>query len=342
MKRLNPRKAFTLIELLVVIAIIGVLIGLLVPAVQKVRESANRASCLNNLKQIGLALHSYHDAKGSFPQNHRPPSAAGSTVRVRWFTRLLPYLEQGSLASRYDESTNWDSPVNLPVTSAPLRIAQCPSAPSADRLDNNPAATTPQGWGANNPPSVAVTDYAGVYGIHPTFITANNLTIANPSGVISNNNAGLGDRGAVTIADIADGASNTVAVIESAGRPYLYNQGGVRQSLDLTAHVVNGGGWSRPASEYWLIGFADKAGTIPGGSHAVNAANGIDFAGVYPSTTTSIPGVVPTLNTDPSGQFFGFHGSGANALFADGSVRLIDQTITPAALASLITRANND
>src|ERR1700674_4174259 len=103
------RIGFTLIELLVVIAIIAILIALLVPAVQKVREAANRTTCQNNLKQIGLAVHAYHDGKNLLPQNHRPASAAASTVRERWFTKILPYLDQGPLWNQYDESSNWDS-----------------------------------------------------------------------------------------------------------------------------------------------------------------------------------------------------------------------------------------
>jgi prepilin-type N-terminal cleavage/methylation domain-containing protein/prepilin-type processing-associated H-X9-DG protein len=323
------RQAFTLIELLVVIAIIAVLVGLLLPAVQKAREASNRSQCQNNLKQIGLALHNFHDNFKYLPQNHRPANASASSVRERWFTKILPYIDQQPLYSQYDETTNWDSATNLPVTSIPLAIAQCPSAPSPNRLDVDPA-----NGGFGSTPVVAVTDYAGNYGVHPSF--PNYGTIANPYGVITNN-VGT-DSSVITLTDITDGTSNTIAVAESAGRPYLYNQGGVRQGLDLTKHSVNGGGWSRPASEFWLIGFQDKAGTIPAGTYVVNAANGVDTGGTYP---LAVPGGSP-LGTDPSGQIFGFHNTGANILLADGSVRLIDQSISATIVAALITRANND
>ena len=346
------RRAFTLIELLVVIAIISVLIGLLLPAVQRVREAANRSQCQNNLKQIGLALHNFHDQYRVLPQNHRPRSAAASTVRERWFTRILPFLEQGAIYSEYDQSSNWDSttasspavapgyPGNLSLTSLPLAIAQCPSTPDATRLDYDPQGHGDAGWAAPNTPLVAVTDYAGSYGVHASFIAANSgipsiASISNPYGVITNN---VGPSTApIRLTDILDGTSNTIAVVESAGRPFLYNQGGIQQGSDLTAHGVNGGGWARPASEFWLIGFQDTAGTVPGGPHTVNAANGLDTGGQFPLKTPA-----PALGTDGSGQIFAFHGGIANVLLADGSVRTLDQAVSPAVIAALITRANND
>lgn len=337
------RSAFTLVELLVVIAIIAVLVGLLLPAVQKVRDAAARSQCQNNLKQLALGIQNFHDARRYLPQNHRPTGAANS-VRKRWFTLILPYIDQNPLAVGYDDTTNWDSATNLPVTSVPIKIAQCPSAPAQDRLDNNPAGTSPKGWGANNPQVVAVTDYAGVYGVHPSFSAVTGISPANPYGVITNNVSATGETAKVTLTDITDGTSNTILLAESAGRPYLFNQGGVRQGLDLTANAVNGGGWARPASEIWLIGFADKLGVNPAGPYTVNAGNGIN-AGNGSAGSATYPLTVPAgfpLGTDGSGQIFGFHTSLANVVFADGSVHPIDSGIAPAVIAALVTRAAND
>jgi prepilin-type N-terminal cleavage/methylation domain-containing protein/prepilin-type processing-associated H-X9-DG protein len=326
-RRPSRSQAFTLIELLVVIAIIGVLIGLLLPAVQKIREAAARTQCVNNLKQIGLALHAYYDAKKSFPGNHRP--AALTSARERWFTKILPFLEQGNLYKQYDPLTNWDSPANLPVTATPLQVAVCPSTPNGNRQDFDEAN------GFSNP-IVAVTDYAGVYGLWPTFLSANGITQANPLGALTKV-----DGQSLTVADIRDGLSNTIHVVESAGRPFVY-QNGALVSQNVFQDQVLGGGWCRPASDIWVIGFADRAGTIPGGPYAINAANGLDCFAKYPA---QVPAGAPT-GTDGTGQIYSFHAAGANVLFADGSVHFLDADptagISPAVLAALVTRAGSE
>ena len=115
----------------------------------------------------------------------------------------------------------------------------------------------------------------------------------------------------ITLSDITDGTSNTIFVVESAGRPYLYQEG-VRQGLDLTVHGVNGGGWARPASDIWLIGFADRQGLVPVGPNAINIANGLDTGGVYPLTVPA----GNTLGTYGSGQIYSFHAAARMPFFA--------------------------
>src|SRR5881275_1807597 len=133
MRFLRPR-AFTLIELLVVIAIIAVLIGLLLPAVQKVREAANRMSCTNNLKQIGLALHSYHDGMGFFPPgyldgNTDPNSTPDNDVGPGWgwASFLLPYLEQGNIYKQINFNQGIGTGSNAAVAQMSLKVYLCPS-----------------------------------------------------------------------------------------------------------------------------------------------------------------------------------------------------------------------
>src|SRR5438128_8237330 len=132
-RRRRPwRTAFTLIELLVVIAIIAILIALLVPAVQKVREAAARTQCLNNLKQIGLALHSYHDVRRRLPPGGvsqiTTPAPPSSEAGLSWQVLILPYIEQGNLSAKFDPTLGFRSTINWPLGLIQVPIYFCPSA----------------------------------------------------------------------------------------------------------------------------------------------------------------------------------------------------------------------
>jgi prepilin-type N-terminal cleavage/methylation domain-containing protein/prepilin-type processing-associated H-X9-DG protein len=185
-----PRRGFTLIELLVVIAIIAILIGLLVPAVQKVRTTAARAQCANNLKQIGLALHSYHDQYKHLPPprgNHIPTPVF--TEFRGWMCEILPYLEQSNLATHMYTNpwyTGFFANFNKPVA-----LYLCPSDPRD--LQN-----VPSGNGA-------LTSYVGATGSDIDI----NVQFNGPSNGIFNVSSG-----GIRLLDITDGTSNTLMVGE--------------------------------------------------------------------------------------------------------------------------------
>jgi len=145
MRRTRP--GFTLIELLVVIAIIAVLLGLLVPAVQKAREAASRMKCQSNLKQLNLALHNYHDANGKFPTSRAVPLAIGvPAISYSVQTHLLPFVEQDNVFRTIDFSVNWADPKNTLPRGTVVSVFICPSDP---RVSSVPAGWAPSSYRAN-------------------------------------------------------------------------------------------------------------------------------------------------------------------------------------------------
>jgi prepilin-type N-terminal cleavage/methylation domain-containing protein len=185
-------KGFTLVELLVVIAIIAVLIGLLLPAVQKVREAASRIQCLNNLKQLGLALHHYHGSYERFPPAY---SASALNSGPGWGTSILPYVEQAALAQQVPTGPPfWGGSQAVSTLTdggqTPIKVFRCPS-------DTGPAFSVDQG-------SFAVSNYRATYGTQLSVIYT---AYADVGGVMFQNSR-------TRIADVTDGTSNTTLVGE--------------------------------------------------------------------------------------------------------------------------------
>src|SRR5438046_1669421 len=209
MTRLTPsrRQGFTLIELLVVIAIIGVLIGLLLPAVQKVREAAARTQCKNNLKQIGLAFHNYHAAQGSFPPGFASQAATVDGPSLGpgwgWAAHLLPYFEQDNLYRQIDFTKDIAHPANAQARMTSLRIFLCPS-------DNSPRPTfTVRDDAGTAICDVAFANYVGMAGVYE--VTGYPDTSNGSPGVLLRNSR-------VRVTDITDGSSNTLFVGERASK----------------------------------------------------------------------------------------------------------------------------
>jgi prepilin-type N-terminal cleavage/methylation domain-containing protein len=328
------RSGFTLVELLVVIAIIGILVALLLPAVQSAREASRRTSCQNNLRQIGLAIHSFHDTKGHLPSGGRPPAAG--TVRYGIFTVLLPFLEQEGLYDTYDTSVNWSHSINLPVTGQRLALYECPSSPKhGGLLDFVPDGDGPNTFG--NAQVSAVGDYGASLGNHPALaaaaaaagyvVQASESTISN--GVVTTNGF-LPKNSRLTFADVTDGLTNTIAIFESGGRPFVYRRGRQVSSNIATSHL-NGGGWVRPASDILFSGSNPAGDSFPG--IYVNRSNGIDVG-----TETYGASGYPSVGTEGSSQPYAFHSSGLNVVLGDGSVKFINDEINIGVLGALITR----
>ena len=305
MNRLHrSRPALTLIELLVVIAIIAILIGLLVPAVQKVREAANRMACANNLKQIGLALHGFENTRGKFPPGAviGPFPEAGVTTSAQHgvFPFLLPHLEQQPVWNQYHLAVSFNDWANQQAVTTQLRILQCPSA-EPDRLATE--VDHPNSWSGGR--KSACSDYHGIAWMDQA-LAKPPLSLIDPVG---NYEGILTQNRMVRVAEITDGLAYTILVAEVAGRPMRWQAGRLVPGI-----YSDGASWA-------ALGLLHGQGSTPNGdSHLGPCA----------------------INCTNDREVYSFHPGGANTVFADGSVHFLRASIDIRIFARLVTRAGDE
>jgi prepilin-type N-terminal cleavage/methylation domain-containing protein/prepilin-type processing-associated H-X9-DG protein len=341
------RKAFTLVELLVVLAIISVLIGLLLPAVQKVRESANRLACANNLKQMGLALHNYHDTYQGFPPGMK---TSGSDVveQARGggaFRGLLTFIEQGDLAQLWHPDLAWYEEPNFPAVTVPVKLYFCPSNRSTGNVDMQhvvPFAGRPL-------PNPAACDYLVCKGANAALCSPTQVP-AVARGVFDINTH-------TRLADITDGTSQTFAIGEGAGgNPrYLLR----RYYADTEPDPDPLTGEPRIADQSWSSGsLANNAlhseAFLFGSTLGITALRSpftppLDEPMNNPLVLGSLDYNQDCTNSgtaletfDTLGGFRSLHPGGCNFVFCDGSVHFVSETITPDAYRALSTMAGGE
>jgi prepilin-type N-terminal cleavage/methylation domain-containing protein/prepilin-type processing-associated H-X9-DG protein len=302
---------FTLIELLVVIAIIGILVGLLMPAVSSVRESARRTQCSNNLRQLGFALTNFNGAFRVFPASGWTTSGPGNPAGkyVSWRPLILPYLEQNGLADLYDVKLNWWEGTNPTAASVPVPVFRCASAPAGPEVLSAIAKPPRPALTFNTP--LAHTDYEALMGVQPNSVNPNLPTAiytnANRYSVMHRNSRN-------SFADILDGSSNTVMVVESGGRPGVYRGRSLRENLNNDQGIC----WADSEGPFSFDG-TKSDGTVEGGL-----------------------GSTVVMNRRNDNEPYSFHPGGSNFLFADGHVSFLSESIDYRTALGLFTRSGGE
>jgi len=320
---LRVRSAFTLIELLVVIAIIAILIGLLLPAVQKVREAAARMECQNNLKQIGLGLHSYHDTYRFFPKGCAPDVDANGNAAWSWGSSwkvwILPYIEQGNIYQgwSFTNSSGYTNTNNLnKVNRITISVYRCPSSTLPDFYTNS----------NNNGVIEMFTCYTGISGSSIDATVENgNAGLVSGSGVLFPNSK-------VRIVDITDGSSNTFLVGEQS-----------RHLLDSNNRPITGS-WNAITSQGphgWTMGANGDARQPP------NYQNGGDNRSFNCTTVRWLINQNGMSNSNGNGTgdntgsnipLSSNHTCGCNILFGDGAVRFVTDATPLLTIQQLASR----
>jgi prepilin-type N-terminal cleavage/methylation domain-containing protein/prepilin-type processing-associated H-X9-DG protein len=350
----RPRRSgFTLIELLVVIAIVAVLIGLLLPAVQRVRETANRIRCANNLKQWGLALHLFHDSNGYLPAGMITDLDIQDSYHTG-FTYLLPYVEQDNIHRLYHFDKQWYDPANYAAVEQQAPLFFCPSNRSSGTIDLTPFV---QQWHAAMPPFVGASDYVLCKGANASLDAKPNLIPTQARGlfdIVPADNAANGNwltpQVRIRLTDITDGLSTTFAIGEAAGGNQYYL---VADYQNPTQAVIEPF-WNGPVKmdQAWgAASLGDPGHPWFAGLFGVTAQYGLQ-PDPMDEPMNRRPGMPTIIGADGSGYnarrldrvsgFRSMHPHGCNFLYADGSVHFVPDSIAPIVYRALSSYAGDE
>jgi prepilin-type N-terminal cleavage/methylation domain-containing protein/prepilin-type processing-associated H-X9-DG protein len=312
---------FTLIELLVVIAIIGILVGLLLPAVQKVREAANRAKCENNLKQIGLALMNFESANQKFPAGHDGPGVDTNNWRVD----IFPYMELGDLYNQLPAAATLNGRPKKEVyntsvlTNLILPTWKCPSSSLPD--------LQPQAWVTWwTDEFQQVPAYQGIMGAYPDPTGATNYFASNYGGWWTNNGMLLANE-QTTIASCTDGTSHTIIVAEQSGQVIncSYANGDARNG-----YYSPWGGFTAPGT----------VSQCAQGTKSCTDVWGMSLTAVAYKINSSTCGSGAGFSWGGNTILNSFHTGGINVLFVDGSVHFVPDSIDFPTFQALCSKAD--
>lgn len=349
--RQNARRGFTLVELLVVIAIIGVLVALLLPAVQAAREAGRRAQCVNNLKQQGLALQNYSSQKGAFPVGTRMVGG------LRGFNAsanalLLPFCEQASLKSLYDPKLEWERQIPSVVATV-IPFFKCPSSSAPNPLEDPLLGTA-----ANGVTIYGVSEYAYCLGYTDAFCLDNDL---RPGAVQASQQGIFNLNWGASFRQMTDGTSNTIAMGDASGDPrWKVCHGAKCTEASLTPMPGSsdpptpGTGWAvcEPSSTQYLPALGPRSSMYACSVEPMNKSPITDtFIDQSQFLTEAIgmsngSGVFCRASFDGGGHsasnFRSDHSGGCNFLFADGSVRFLSEGIDMTPYRAMTTIAGDE